>query len=103
MKTLNKKEGPFYRDILFLEASSNYTLIHYRDSEVKMVAYTLNLVAEKLSRSICLFRPNRKFIVNLSHVDQYDNNHIKVKNKSISISRRRKVDVKKVLMNHFNK
>lgn len=99
MKILTSHSSPSSSDILYLKASSNYTSIHYRNGRVEIAAYSLHFVAKKLAEKITFIRPNRKYIVNVSHVKNYDGITVGVANLRIPISRRRQEKVNVILQN----
>lgn len=66
-----KSEKILYSDILYLEASINYTLIHLHNGKVKVSPKTLLFhVNNSLNKSF--IRIHRTFCVNREYIQNYD-------------------------------
>lgn len=72
-----------YKDILFIEGLKDYVVIHTENKKIitKMYLKTIqNLLPENT-----FFRINRSYIVNLQHIESFDNNDIVVNGQEIAI------------------
>lgn len=61
-------------NIIFCQASENYTLIHTLDRETILVSRTLKVMEDILPETH-FFRIHKSFIINLSHVKEYIRNN----------------------------
>ncbi|MEL6851094.1 MAG: response regulator [Bacteroidota bacterium] len=85
-----------YKDILYLEAQSNYSTIFTR-KEKYTLAITLGQVGTKLSHP-AFVRVSRSFIVNMHQIDAVEGNAIYIDGKIIKVSKVQKMAV----FQHFN-
>jgi two-component system, LytTR family, response regulator len=80
-------------DIVYLEAQSNYTVIHFL-SEPKLVASRTLKEFEELLPADAFFRAHHSFIINLQYIKRYirgDGGQIEMQNgKFIDLARRKK-------------
>lgn len=58
------------RDIVWVEAESNYSILHFTDKRKMTVSKTLKQVEEALE-GYSFFRPHKSFIINLSYITRY--------------------------------
>jgi two-component system LytT family response regulator len=71
--TIATSEGFFViqlRDIVYCQASNNYTIIHLADKKKIISSQTLGYYEELLTESN-FFRTHRSYLINLSHVTSY--------------------------------
>ena len=61
-----------YSQILFCKSSNNYTELHFRDGNVKLVTITLKIV-EDLLPEYCFFRASKSIIINLDTISCIEN------------------------------
>ncbi|MGY3053569.1 two-component system LytT family response regulator [Pedobacter sp. UYEF25] len=71
------------KDILYIEASGNYTLIQLQDSMISS-RITINELATLLPQD-CFIRCHRAFIVQKSKINRFDRNQIVIGQKTIPI------------------
>jgi len=67
-------EGIFFRkidEIIFLEASGNYSFLHFSDGQRMLVCRTLAELEEQIKAPHQFIRIHRSFTVNLEFVDHY--------------------------------
>ncbi len=57
--------------IRHLEASGNYTFIHFQDGQRLLVCRTLQEMENQLTHSRSFFRIHRSFIVNTDYLERY--------------------------------
>ncbi|MEO7313247.1 MAG: LytTR family DNA-binding domain-containing protein [Chitinophagaceae bacterium] len=107
-KLLNKLAIPtleglhFYdiNDIVFLEANSNYTNIHFSNKTKLLASKTLKQFEELLSQDI-FFRPHHSSIINLNYIKRYikgDGGQIELQNGVyVDVSRRKKEEFLKAI------
>lgn len=107
-KLLNKLAIPtldgllFYdiNDILYLEANSNYTNIHFTNKTKLLASKTLKDFEELLPEDI-FFRPHHSFIINLNFIKRYikgDGGQIELTNGTyVDVSRRKKDEFLKAI------
>lgn len=107
-KLLNKIAIPtlegllFYdiNDIIFLEANSNYTNIHFANKTKLLASKTLKDFEELLPGST-FFRPHHSFIINLNYIKRYlkgDGGQIELQNGIyVDVSRRKKEEFLKAI------
>lgn len=72
-----------YKDILFIEGLKDYIVIHVGGRKV-ITKMSLKVVRELLPDAL-FFRINRSYIVNLQHIDSFDNNDVFIDNYEIAI------------------
>jgi two-component system LytT family response regulator len=89
-------------EIVRLEASSNYTYIHFTNRRPLLIAKVLGDYEELLS-SLGFIRTHRSHLVNRKHILFIDSegNIIMQDESKAEISRRKKKDVIRQLKNHF--
>ena len=87
-----------YEEINFLKADINYTRIHFKNGETKIVATNLGQIEKRLPQNL-FYRVNRSTIINLDMKDIHIAADSIRKNKKplFKISRRRKQGLLKVL------
>lgn len=72
-----------YKDILFVEGLKDYVVIH---TEVKKIITKMYLkTMQDLLPDNLFFRINKSYIVNLRHIDSFDNNDVFIREYEISI------------------
>lgn len=80
-------------DILYCEASSNYTIVHMADGKQYIVSRTLKEYEEMLGE-MDFFRIHHTYLVNLAHIKKYvrgDGGYVIMENgKSLDVSKRKK-------------
>ena len=74
-----------FDDILYIESLGDYLKVH-TSKEVLVTRETLSATVEKLP-STQFLRTHRSFIVAISKIESFTNEHINIKNVAISISR----------------
>lgn len=74
------------QDILFLEASGNYTTLHVYPGKSYLLVTQLGKFESLLNEKF-LYRCHRSFIVNLHKVDGFDDTHIYISEHQIPISK----------------
>lgn len=100
MKTLvvqliDKKYELKIKDILYLEASSNYTIIHLKEGRDILTSKTLKYWEERLPR-VGFVRCHAQYLVNKFNIKNIDftHNKVTVSNKIVlPISRNRKYNI----------
>lgn len=92
----------FAQEIVFLEASSNYTLLYLADGQKLVVSYHLGKLHERLLEYNCFIRPNRNIIVNMNFLMSYTADSLHINQRTINISRRRKEMVFEHIKNSLN-
>jgi two-component system, LytTR family, response regulator len=90
-------------DILYLEAQSNYTVIHFTNGTKYLLSKTMKQISLSLP-SEYFYRLHNSFYVNLQYIKQIkiaatDSTAILVNNKVIPISRSKKPAVRKLIYN----
>lgn len=83
-------------EVLFAEASGNYTIIHTRDKKI-MTLMNMEEASRQLSHHWFL-RVHRSFIVNLQQIKSVENHKIEMNGTSISVSK----SYRKAFMEVFN-
>ncbi len=82
-----KSERKFYKvelsDILFIEGLKDYVIIHLAGSRI-ITKMNLKAINEKLPRSLFL-RINKSFIINVKHIDSFDNNDVYIQSHTVAI------------------
>jgi two-component system LytT family response regulator len=82
-----------FKDVLYCEASSNYTIFHMRDGKKYVVSKTLKEY-EDLLGNYNFFRIHNSFLINLREVRKYikgDGGYVVLSNeKSLDVSKRKK-------------
>lgn len=86
-----------FRDILYLEASGSYCVIHLSTAENITCARTLSEIVRHFPVSFFV-RVHRSFVVNLEHIERYLGNQLWVEKEVIPIGRQ----FKKEVLNHLN-
>ena len=100
--SITRKQTVFIKDVLFLEANKNYTIIHLSNGKQILAAATLKLFENKLPKEI-FFRPNKSFIIHKDFIKtiNIDDKAFVLKNSLvIQASRRKAPFVLKLLSNH---
>lgn len=92
----------FAQDIVFLEASSNYTLLYLADGQKLVVSYHLGKLHERLLGCNFFIRPNRNIIVNMHFLMSYTADSLHINQRTINISRRRKEMIFEHIKNSLN-
>lgn len=101
IKDGEKSYFPHVRDIRYIESKGNYVRIHF-DQHKPMMLKSLNSLEERLNANH-FFRANRKYIVNLEHVeniDQWFNGGLQITIKGgekIEVSRRQAIKFKDIM------
>lgn len=72
-----------YKDILFIECLKDYLVIQTESRKIITRMYLKTM--EELLPPTLFFRINRSYIVNLEHIESFDNNDVYIKNYEISI------------------
>ncbi|WP_082391188.1 LytR/AlgR family response regulator transcription factor [Jiulongibacter sediminis] len=83
--------------LLYLEASSNYTIIHYRNGEREVSSYNLQVFEKMLEDLPSFKRIHRSYIVNMKHVTNVKSDESAVSlinGTNLRISRRSRVLLK---------
>ncbi len=93
----------FVQDIVFLEASGNYTLLYLAEGQKLVVSYHLGKLQQRLLGYNSFIRPNRNIIVNMDFLMSYTADSMHFNQRTINISRRRKEMVSKQIKNSFIK
>ena len=90
IKNNKQLESIIKKDILFLEAMSNYTVIHTPEKKI-FNKLSLKQFEEQLASDI-FFRCHRSFVINLENIDAYvpHSQEIKIGEFSIPLSRSKK-------------
>lgn len=93
---------PFVKNIRYLESHGNYVRVFFKDNK-PLILRSLNNLEERLDPSL-FFRANRKYIINLNHIENIENwfnGGLQVTMSSgekIDISRRQAVRFKEFMM-----
>jgi len=102
------KEGQKFirpEEILYVEAESNYSIIHLKDGKQIVVTSTLKSLEQKLDKNT-FARVHNSFLVNLAEVEQHvrkDGGHLLLSNNAqIPISRSKKSELKELFENKYN-
>lgn len=100
---LETPEGSFLlhtRELQYLEADNKDSILHYQDDTITL-RKGLNELEEILLPSL-FFRIHRKFLVNLSHVREYDALHLTLDcGQTLPISRRKGREFRLALKNYI--
>lgn len=72
-----------FKDILFIEGLKDYVIIQTETKKIITKMYLKNIL-DLLPQSI-FFRINRSYIVNLQHIESFDNNDVFIKTYEIAI------------------
>lgn len=87
-------------DLIYLEAQSNYTNLHFKDQKSILASKTMKEFEEILP-SAMFFRPHHSFIINLHYVEKYikgDGGQICLTNGAVvDVSRRHKEEFLKII------
>lgn len=86
-----------WTDILYIESMQNYVKIHLSD-KIHIVHQTMAATEEMLPRE-SFFRIHKSFLVNISHIDSIKGGRIYVKNKELPLSKYRRGDLFKIVIN----
>ncbi len=88
---LRRKVHHDLKDIMYFEADTNYTKIHFESGKCTTESFTLKEVERALMTNQFFYRVNRSCIVNIKFVKAADESKVQLKNKlSMTVSRRRK-------------
>ena len=71
-------------DILFIEADRNYSRIYTSNLEY-LLSVTLKLIEDRLAQNYFI-RIHRSYIINLQHIDEVAETHVRIAEKTIPIS-----------------
>ncbi|MEP6584296.1 MAG: LytTR family DNA-binding domain-containing protein [Ginsengibacter sp.] len=96
VKTDNKIEKIFLRDIYFAEALQNYVCIHTKERK-----YTTYLTFKSLEEYLPpnkFLKIHKSFIVAISKVDSIEAGHLNLLNQKLPVSRNLKIQVMEILM-----
>jgi DNA-binding LytR/AlgR family response regulator len=74
------------QDVLFLEASGNYTTLHIQDGKSFLLVSQLGKF-EAILQEKYIFRCHRSFIINLHKIDGFDDSHLYIGESQIPISK----------------
>jgi len=89
-----------YANIVYFEATSNYTIIHLSNQEKMVISKTLKSIEASIPDHR-FFRIHSKYVINLEHIEQLQKNSsgaiINVKDTSLPISRRKFPHLKTIL------
>ncbi len=88
--TIGARTKFFKEEIIFLEADVNYTKVHLRNGEKKLISYTLKKVLDSLNEEGDYLRISHKHAVNQDFVDQIGQLNITLKNGTTLATSRRK-------------
>lgn len=91
-----KKDNTFQKiklkDIIYLEANSNYTLLHTKEDDY-VYATVLKKIQEKLSDNLFV-RIHRSYIINTHYVTSFENNNVVLDGRfKLPISKQNKEEV----------
>ena len=96
-------DGLFFydiNDVIYLEANSNYTYIHFQNKTKVLASKTLKEFEELLPGDI-FFRPHHSHLINLNYIKRYikgDGGQIELQNGAfVDVSRRKKEEFLKVI------
>ena len=79
------------KDIMYFEADTNYTKIHFEGGKCTTESFTLKEVERALTANQYFYRVNRSCIVNIRFVKKANQSQVQLKNRLLlSVSRRRK-------------
>lgn len=81
-----------FNNILYVEASGSYCILHLDGGSDLIVSYTLSEFVEYLASSRFL-RVHRSFAINMERIDGYAGNSFQLGNRQIPIGRLYKKDV----------
>ena len=94
-----KKDNHFdrvaYSDILWLEAESNYTIVHTHNGKY-IYSVVLKKMEEKLPKSLFM-RVHRSYVINLSVVSGFTGNMLHIRDQKIPVSKQ----YRKMVFGHF--
>jgi DNA-binding LytR/AlgR family response regulator len=80
-----------YEEIFYIEALSDYVIIHTEDKKF-IVHSTMKGVLQKLSRTNKFHRVHRSYIINTSHITAIQDWYVMMHNKRVPIGRSYKTD-----------
>lgn len=79
--------------LTFLEASVNYTILHYADGSTEIHSYTLKKFEEKLDSLKSFSRIHRRYLVNTAFVKRRNTEEVLLFcGKRLPVARRRRVN-----------
>ena len=88
---LRQKRHHDLKDIMYFEADTNYTKIHFECGKCTTESFTLKEVERALTANQFFYRVNRSCIVNIRFVKKANQSQVQLKNRLLlSVSRRRK-------------
>jgi two-component system LytT family response regulator len=88
---LRQKRHHDLKDIMYFEADTNYTKIHFEGGKCTTESFTLKEVERALTANQYFYRVNRSCIVNIRFVKKANQSQVQLKNRLLlSVSRRRK-------------
>ncbi len=88
---LRQKRHHDLKDIMYFEADTNYTKIHFEGGKCTTESFTLKEVERALTANQFFYRVNRSCIVNIRFVKKANQSQVQLKNRLLlSVSRRRK-------------
>lgn len=80
-------------EIVCLVADTNYTVLHLSNGNKITVSYNLGKLEGRLILHRSFVRANRSTIVNLDFMSEYTTEHLRILEKQVVFSRRRKENV----------
>lgn len=102
MKTKGKIQKINPSAVIMMIADTNYTVIHFENGNKLMAATTLKKFEKRFSASNFLFRSHKSFLINLRHVEKFEEDSILMKNQFSVLLSRRKKDLLKSSLLVFN-
>jgi DNA-binding LytR/AlgR family response regulator len=88
--TLSNKTKYYTNEILYFEGDVNYTWIHFKSGQSKIVAHTLLFIQQK-TESQNFTRISRKHLVNRKFIVEVGSDYVMLANKTVlPIARRRR-------------
>ncbi len=93
------------QDILWMEASGNYTMLHFKDGHKVLVCKTLQGMEALIENQFQFIRVHRSFTVNLNHIKKYvrgKGGHLVMENgENVIVSSGKKASFLKALTKYF--
>ena len=83
VKSERRFQKVYYKDILFVEGLKDYVIIQTENKKVITKMY-LKIMEGLLPKNL-FYRINKSYIVNLQHIDSFDNNDVYIQDHEISI------------------
>ncbi len=81
-----------FSNLIYLEASGNYTIFHWNEGSKNIFSYTLKHFENQLSSDLAFSRIHRKFLVNKKFIIYHDNNEVLLTNGiRLPVARRRSI------------